>query len=172
MTPMRIAIPLVGLLMVAVPARATVLLDWTLEERVARADRVVVGTVISQRAVTEGELILTENTIRVERALYGKPGATLVISTLGGTIGEATMDVPGEAVLHTGERIVAIVKRNAKGRNHLVSMGMGAFTLRGEIARQTIEVPLLRGDGTMAEPPGLQITDLQRITRAIATVHR
>ena len=172
MTPMRFGLVLAGLLLFAPPASATVLLDLSLEERIARADTVVVGTVKSQRTFRAGTLILTESTLRVEETLYGAPGKTLVVTTVGGTIGDTTMDVPGEAMLAVGQRLVVIARRDANGRNHLVGMSMGAFTLRGDVAEQVIVVPTLRRHGGLAEPQGQVVTDLTRIRAAVGAAHR
>ncbi len=158
-------------MLLCAPARATVLQDWSLEERIAHADQVVVGKVIAQEATRLDGNIVTESTIAVSRTLFGRAGNELVITQLGGSLGEDTLRVPGTPLLTVGDEVVLIVKL-FNGRNRLVGMGLGAFFLRGRLAYQRIDVPLMGADGRLRRPPGEQTFDLERIRGAAEEVRR
>ena len=162
---------LVLLLLVTVPAKATVLHDWSLEERIARSDNVVVGTITAQEAKLVDGNIVTESTVTVAKTLFGPSRRDLVVTQLGGTIGDTTLDIAGSARFEVGDEVVLIVKRDPRGREQLVGMSLGAFLVKGRRARQTIDVPLMR-DGRLREGPGVQVYDLERIRGAAREVRR
>lgn len=159
------------LLLVAVPAQATVLHDWSIEERIARSDNVVIGTITSQQAKLVDGNIVTESSVSVTRTLFGPARRDVVLTQLGGTIGDTTLDIAGSARFEVGDEVVLIVKRDEHGREQLVGMSLGAFLVKGKRVRQTIDVPLMR-DGRLREGPGEQIYDIERIRGAAREVRR
>ncbi|HSI05633.1 MAG: hypothetical protein ACAI38_11510 [Myxococcota bacterium] len=170
--PQRPHLLAVVLLLLAGPAQATVLADWTLEERIAHSDSVVAGTITAQRVTRVGDDIVTESTVVVSRTLFGPERRELTVSQLGGTIGETTLHVEGSAHFEVGDEVVLIVKRDARGRDQLVGMSLGAFLVKGRLARQSIRVPLMGSDGRLRKAPGEQVVDMERIRAAAADVRR
>lgn len=171
---MRLVSRVLGLavLLVAVPAAATVLHAWSLEERIARADNVVAGKVVGvETRRTDDGMIFTESTIAVTRTLYGPTRSSVVVSQLGGTIGEDTLSIAGTVLFTVGDEVMVIIKRDAAGREQLVGMSQGAFFVTGRTARQNIDVPLMR-DGRLEAPPGVQTLDVDRIRSAASEVRR
>lgn len=165
-------VPLGLVLLLAAPGHATVLKAWSLEERIAHADSVLLGRVTGERVYRVDGTIVTDSTIAVERVIFGTSRATVTISQLGGTIGEETILVAGTARLGVGDEVVVIVKRDSGGRDRLVGMSLGAFQVVGQQLRQTIDVPLMRRDGRMLDPPGRQVLDMARVLGAADDVRR
>lgn len=142
---------------------ATILADWSLEERVRRADCIVMGVVAEAEVVRdERGRVWTETTIVVERALAGQVSETVVVSQLGGRLGDRTVDVSGTAPLPTGVRVLLLLQSVGR-RTVLVAMSQGAFHLHGDLAYQAIRVPLAAEDGRLRPPPGIR-------TVAVATL--
>ena len=155
------------------PAQATVLWDLSLEERIARADGVFVGTVKEVKAVAAADgMIFTEATLDVQRTIYGEAQSTVTVTQFGGTIGDRTVSIAGTVPMKVGESLVVIVRRDRLGRLQLVSMGLGAFRVSGREARQHIDVPLMRRDGQMREPPGEARIAIDRIEAVARDVER
>jgi hypothetical protein len=167
---MRPLISVVAMMCAALPARAAVLADWSLEECIAHADNVVIGTVTGKRVVQQGDDIITETMVRVERPLYGPVVKQLVVSQLGGTIGARTVDVPGDAHLSIGDRLVVMTEHKPSGRNILVGLGLGVYKLDGSEARQRIDASIMRRDGSVLSPPVLRNVPLQQIIQVANAV--
>lgn len=166
------ALLLAFVLLVGATARATVLQDWSLEERIARSDNVVSGTVKAQQARWDGDQIVTDTIIAVRRTIFGPERREIMLTQLGGTIGETTLDIAGSAQFDVGDEVLLIVKRDQRGFERLVGMSLGAFIVQGKRLRQHIDVPLMRGDGRLREPPGELVVDIERVRGAASEVRR
>lgn len=123
-------------------AQATILADWELGELVRRADRVVIGTVVSQRTVDAppGSItaLMTESTVRVEETLRGASAKTLVVSQLGGARSGRRTWIEGDARLVEGKRMLLFTSAHPDGRRYLVGMALGAFFVDGDSLSQRI----------------------------------
>jgi hypothetical protein len=149
-------------------AQATILADWSLEERARRADRIVVGVVGDARGVRAGGRVLTEIDIRVEQTLAGVHVDTFILSQLGGRWGDTIVEVIGTARLTRGARVLLFVERARDGRDYLVAMSLGAYVVDDDgRAHQRLDVPLAGPDGTVRPPPGAQSIDFGRIEEII-----
>lgn len=109
------AAPLIWLLAHAPGARASVLVPVSAEEMVARAERVVVGTVEGQQsrwADLGHTVIVTDVRVRVTRGMRGaKDGEVITVRHLGGTVDEIGMRVYGEARYAAGEEVLLFLER-------------------------------------------------------------
>ena len=104
-------------LLAALPARATVVFDPTLERLAGAATRIVRGVVETTRATEErgerGErgTIATYTRVRplVELKRDGRSGA-LTVRQVGGTVNGRHLEVPGDAKLAPGEEVVLFLQ--------------------------------------------------------------
>ena len=88
----------------------------SLEELTHRAEVIVLGVATEQqsRYGIDGKLIVTDVSMKVETALKGdvKSGETLIATVLGGRIDDVALQVPGEANLPIGQRVIAFLYRS------------------------------------------------------------
>ena len=122
-------------------------LALSLEDLTRKADVIVLGvpTEHQSRRGIDGKLIVTDVSMKVETALKGnaKAGDTLVATLLGGRIGDLALQVPGEASLPIGQRVIVFLYRSpASGDLRVVGMAQGVLALAQ------------RGGGTMVLPGG------------------
>lgn len=131
---------ILGLLVLGVvtfvqPADASIMLAMDFPALVADSNHIVVGTVESQISRWDGTgRIVTDVTIRVEETMMGNraTGETLVITHLGGAVGEVGLRVEGEARFSVGERAL-VFGANVRGSSTLVrpvGMSQGVFEIR------------------------------------------
>jgi hypothetical protein len=156
-----------GLWLAPAAAGATILSDWSLEQVLGHADRVVLGLVVEQRAVRGARHPLTESVVRVDRVLKGEACDRLVVSQYGGRQGDVTLRIPGDPRLEVGQRVVLITRRARDGRAYLVGMSLGAFRVDGDRLVQSVDVPLLGADGQVRPPPGTRSLRLDELEAAI-----
>ncbi len=139
---MRVAtlLPLAAALFVAVPttthlgvreAAASVAVEMTLADVLARADRVVVATPLDTRSVWEREdgarslRIATYTRLRVERSLDGAPSAEVWVRTLGGRVDSIGQHVDGEATFVQGESVLLFLRSRTDGTHVVIGRAQG-----------------------------------------------
>ena len=149
-------------------AHATILANWNLDEVVAHADLVVIGTVGESRVVQVGARVLTETEIQVERTLLGSSAATLVVSQPGGRLGSVATIVVGTVIYRPGARVLLATSLAREGRRYVIGFSLGAYYVFGHTLRQTIDVPLAEPGGVILAPPGERVTSLEAVEAAIA----
>ena len=144
-------------------AGATTLQALSLSDLVDEADLIVVGEAISSRSdFDERGRIITDHELRITGVWRGPATSSLRVRSLGGSVGETGMRVPGSATLQTGSRYLLFLRRGP-GDNHLrcVGMSQGAFPIRGD-ASESEAMPAGRGahlvhrspQGRLVESPG------------------
>jgi hypothetical protein len=97
----------------AAVAGSTTVIPPTFDALVARARTIFVGEVVDQRSywttTPQGRVIRTQVVFRVEDVWKGSAGAVTQLEFLGGTVGEATMEVVGMPTFRVGQRNVLFV---------------------------------------------------------------
>jgi hypothetical protein len=141
-------------------------------EVVARADTIVVGTVVSQRYIKDGPRLLTETSVTVEQSLRGATpaGEVFVVTQLGGRLGDREASVVGDVTLRPGER-VALLLRSFQGRHYIVGLSLGAYVVHGQLLRQQPSAALLDEAHALGPAPGareLSLSDLVALVAADA----
>lgn len=129
------AVTVVGAVLAPAPrAQASVVQALSLEELTHKAEVIVLGTATERqsRYGIDGKLIVTDVSMKVETALKGdvKPGSTLIATVLGGRIDDVALQVPGEANLPVGQRVIAFLYHApASGDLRVVGMAQGVLAL-------------------------------------------
>jgi hypothetical protein len=136
-----------GLLVAALgarPAGATILVPMSDEDLVATSDVIVVGTVtaLATALLAEGRVV-TRITLGVERALKGSPGASLVVTEPGGTIGGRAVVVQGAPEWVRGERALVFLRVRRDGSLSTNALALGKYRIEDDpagagIARRTL----------------------------------
>jgi len=117
------------------PASSTIALAVSLPELVAQSEHVVLG--IPRRVSCQYETIgnarriVSDIELEIEHGYRGTAGAgsTLVVRTLGGTVGKIAQVVPGEAPLTVGAPALLFLGRGQDGLLHVSSMAQGHYPL-------------------------------------------
>jgi hypothetical protein len=128
-------------------ALASVVRALSLEELTGKADVIAVVVARDSRARrdTSGSLIVTDVGLEVETPLKGqlKSGEHIVATLLGGRQGDLALQVPGEASLEIGSRVIVFLYRTPTSAElRVVGMSQGVMPL------------FARRDGTMVGAGG------------------
>ncbi|MGB0645906.1 MAG: hypothetical protein ACPGQS_01965 [Bradymonadia bacterium] len=121
---------LIGLLFWSTTVQGTTIMPLTIEQRVAKADRVAVAIVESVNYIKSAtqHRIYTVTKLRVLEPLKGsiKQGLSLTVRQIGGTIGEWTQHVPGDATFIAGQEVLVFLRHDPRDDLHfLVGMAQG-----------------------------------------------
>jgi len=150
------AASIVAVAAVAAPASATVMAALGMNELVAQADEVFVGSVVSQRARWDDRgRIVTDVMFAVEQTAKGaaRVGATITIVRFGGAIGDVGMRIEGEPMFDDGERALVFARRVGGPRGMLRPVGMSQGVM-----------PVRDGAwGVMVHPGGAGLALTQRL---------
>ncbi|MDH5672213.1 MAG: hypothetical protein OEZ06_08695 [Myxococcales bacterium] len=127
----------------ASPAQASVVQALDLAELVKRSDLIVVATARerSSRQQYRRRTIVTDVSLEVHESLRGGAavGSTLVVTRLGGRIGDLAMQVPGEATFSLGERALVFLRLNpSTGELNCVGMSQGVMPIAMEQAEPMV----------------------------------
>lgn len=120
------------------PAPALVVVKRDFPDLVARAEQVVVGTVVDVRDATdEGGTPYTFVTFDDLSVLKGTVGDTLTLRFYGGRAGDFAVQVPDMPTFTPGERAVLFVRGNGRDVCPLVGVWQGRFQVRYDAAART-----------------------------------
>lgn len=115
-------------------AKATTIIPPTFEEMTDRADLVFVGKAIASRAewrtVGSDRVIFTLVEFETEEVLKGNTNKSVTLQFLGGTMGEATLEVSGVPRFNAGDRVILFVEKNGIQFCPLVGVFHGKFGVR------------------------------------------
>ena len=139
-------------------AQASVVQALSLEELTHKAEVIVLGTATERqsRYGVDGKLIVTDVSMKVETALKGdvKAGQTLIATVLGGRIDDVALQVPGEANLPVGQRVIAFLYHSpASGDLRVVGMAQGVLSL---VQKDQTTMVLPGGGGAALMAPDAQ----------------
>lgn len=120
-------------LAVPIPMAATTVRALDIDGLVGTADVIVTGTVLESEAywTEDGKLILTRHRIVVEETLKGAGTGEVTVTTVGGTVGDVTLQVSGMAAFRDGERALVFLE-NSGGYSTVVGLAQGKFSLDGD----------------------------------------
>lgn len=109
----------------------TTVIPMDLDDLVGQADRIIVGTVTASEAYwnESPRVILTRHTIAVSETLKGITSSHVDVTTVGGSIGDLALEVPGMAAFREGESAVIFLNRRG-GFNTVVGLSQGKFGIR------------------------------------------
>ena len=148
------------LLFAPVAAEATISRAIKFDERVDKAESIVVGTVVDQdsRWDDQHKWILTYSTIRVDKTLKGVPERELTIVTPGGKVGTIVQEVIGVPQFREGEENVVFVRDTQAGKT-VAFLEQGNYKVVADARGERMAVPAVSsavlvdtGHGTAVTP--------------------
>jgi hypothetical protein len=157
---------LIALVLMSGAAQATTMLPLDLPALVARADRVVLGTVVASEShwTADHGSIYTDVTLRVDRSYKGalKEGETVVVRREGGSSGGIGMMVYGAAHFEIGEQaVVFLEKRGAP--TWVVGMAQGKLHVELAAGKRLVHAPDTSGIAMLPT----KVTPVPMRTRAL-----
>ena len=118
----------------------------TLRQMVQRADRIFVGQVTAVRSYWTGPSIHTDVTFRSTLAIKGSAGPVVMLTFLGGTVGDVTLEVTGMPQFEVGDEQVLFATDRLRQMSPLVGVWHGRVIVSRDPRTQTARV--LRHDRT------------------------
>ena len=113
-------------------ADATIVLKLDVDGLTTSADAIVVGQVSSLSSRWEGKRIVTEIKVRVAVPIMGRhdKGAELVVTVLGGRVGDLAQRVPGVTHFKRGEQVLLFLSRaKASTALRVVGLAQGKYNI-------------------------------------------
>lgn len=140
-------------------AGATSVPQLSFEELIDHSDLIVSGQVTRSWAEWDSEhkFIWTHYEVAVSAAHKGTPGATAVVSEVGGIVGDRGMSVAGTVGYQTGEKVLVFLTRVPNGYLRTTGWGQGKYTvdekniLHASASLRSIEI--VQGKGTATGTP-------------------
>lgn len=157
-------------------AQASVVLALSDADLTRGADLIVRGQVVAARSRQGERSLVTDYTIRVDESLKGDAGRMVVVTEMGGRIGEVRHIVPGAPAYRVGADVVAYLYRH---HDVLSTFGMaqGLFFVQttpqtGEeiLVRALAETTLATADADGVVRPHPELTQATEAPRRIATL--
>ncbi len=125
----RCALASLALVALAAPvADASTLRHVAVDQLAEDASLVVRGTVVAQRSRWHGDFIVTDSVVKVRECWTDAPcGNQVVVTQLGGEVGDVGMHVEGVAPLALGDGVVLFLRARRDGSLAPVGMAQGMF---------------------------------------------
>ena len=139
---MRRLKPLMWLWMALLPAGslATTVVPPTLSQMVQRADQIFVGEVVAVRSYRTGTSIHTDVTFRASDTVKGPQGPVVLLTFLGGTVGDDTLEVAGMPRFAVGDEQVLFTVDGERQVNPIVGFWHGRVLVTRDRVNGTARV--------------------------------
>lgn len=134
------------------PAEATILIKKNLEQLAAESELVVVGTITGKSCNWAHGFILSHHTLEVERTLKGKAPAQLVLTEVGGTVGDMTMRIESAPTYEPGQRVLVTLKKGPMGYWRTLGWTQGRYAVSHNRASEQDIVRFTRGLEYVTKP--------------------
>lgn len=125
-------------LLIALPARASVVPKLTFEQIVQGAELVFTGTVVRVESVRtaspSGRTIVTHVTYRVDRMLQGDPRPEITLEFLGGQVGDVALHIEGVPAFAIGQEDVICAHADGLYVSPLTGFNQGRFAVTRDAA--------------------------------------
>jgi hypothetical protein len=149
-----------------------------IENLAMEAQTVVLGTVVRMESRFDSrsdyKRIVTDVSIKVNRVIAGEPREAVVVTVLGGEVGNQGQLVPGAPRFKVGEEVVLFLRRfrDLPDRFSIVGFTEGVFRVEREGARVRLRQSLqgvMFQDGTLGEAREMEfyLEDLEEKVRKI-----
>lgn len=137
--PLRIAVLLFSLMVIAPVSEATTVVPPEFPKLVSGSDcivRAVVKNVTSVKKSRAGRSakIFTEVELTVTEVIAGNPPANLTLELLGGKVGEQELTVEGMPQFHVGDEDILFVSGNGRNISPLYGMMHGRYPILKDAA--------------------------------------
>lgn len=142
---------ILGMLASSAAGLATTVDPPTLPQMVSRADRIFVGEAVSSRSYWTGSSIHTDVTFRVSETVKGANSPMVLLTFLGGAVGDIALEVAGTPRFAPGDEQVLFTTDRARQANPIVGFWHGRVLITRDLTTRTARV--LRFDQTPFSRP-------------------
>ncbi len=161
------------------PASSTMVLAVSLPDLVAQSEHVVLGVPrrVSCHFETIGNArrIVSDIEVEIEQGFRGtaRVGTTLMVRTLGGTVGKIAQVVPGEAPLTLDTPQLLFLGRGRDGHLHVSAMAQGHYPLQSQLTEHFLSASpgldgvIWRDDSAVRRLHGQSLTSFSAILSTI-----
>lgn len=127
----------------------------SLQEIVEQADAIVVGQVFTQRSYWDAErrFIWTDSVIQISQAVKGTPPSILVVTSMGGEVGNEGMVNTAAEIFRPGEEVLLFLIREGQQWRTL-NMAQGKFDLRPDPDTGEVRIQGALPGGVLTEKSG------------------
>jgi len=121
----------ISLILLALPADATVLMHMSVKEMTQGATHVVQGKVVFQAVVEQGGTIWTHSHVKVHSAVKGgaRAGRVFIVRQMGGETAKRGVRVVGVARFSVGEQVLVFLEQAGGSFYKPVGMCLGKYSL-------------------------------------------
>lgn len=168
-----------ALALIPAPSTAASVVLLTRQQLVQKSEFVVRATAVESASAWSGDgsVILTRTKLRVQGFFKGKGPKELWLEQYGGTVGDKTMVISGDAKVEPGQDLVLFLKQGEGGVVHLTALSQAAYHVKGDkVSRDMAGLSLfLPVNGKMThiehkpepkEPLVKLLTDIARFARS------
>lgn len=138
MRRLRLSISCIILFLISSVSHATTVQRLHLDDLVRKANTIVVGKATKSRSFwnSNHKLILTTYTLEIQETIKGERSRTVEVTTIGGTVGDVTLQVAGMPSFAPGENAVVFIEY-VGGFATVVGLEQGKFAVRnGEVSNR------------------------------------
>jgi hypothetical protein len=164
------------------PADASLFLAMTADELIGQSDAVVQGRVIRQQSQwdEQGQLIVTDTTVRVSETIVGQAPTFVTVRTPGGTVGNFRVEAPGFPQLNAGEEVILFLKNDeAIQVSRIVGHQQGHVEVVERRDGVVLAVPRIEDEAGLftpsgqfvPAPPSTELSLFKQRVREVATRH-
>lgn len=141
------------------PVGATTMLRADLPQMAQTSDAVVQGVVrrVQSRWSGDKRRIVTDVEIQVTESLKGQSGGTVLVTQLGGRVGDIGQVVSGLASFSEGEEVVVFLEKRGVSAFQLAGMAQGKYQVQ-RAGPSAMAVPAPTGDAVLIDPKTRQET--------------
>ena len=127
----NLSLSILLVIVLAVPASATLVRGFSLQELRRESHCVVLGEVTESRSFWNqaGDVIYTEYGVDVERVVKGKASDRVVVRLMGGRVGDRELVISGNPSIAVGERVLLFL-RDYELFHTVVGMSQGKWSVR------------------------------------------
>ncbi len=136
------------------PARAAVLLHLSFEEMTEQSSAVFLGRCVEVRSAwsAEASTIVTHNVFEAREYYKGNLGTRVVITELGGQVGNLVAEYPGVPRFAVGEEALLFVWTGPSGTHQVIGLTQGKFRVRRDSKTGEILLRQVSSEEPMVEP--------------------
>ena len=141
----------------SLPVEASLFIAITAGELIEQSDAVVQGRVIHQesRWDEQGQLIVTDTTVRISEIIVGQAPTLVTVRTPGGTVGSFRVDAPGFPRLNGGEEVILFLKDDEEIQaSRIVGHQQGHFEVVERLDGVVMAVPRIEDGAGFYTPSG------------------
>jgi hypothetical protein len=148
-------------------ASATVTQAIPFDQKVEKAESIVLGKVVSQESRWDDQKkwILTYSTFEIEKTFKGMPAQRVTLVTPGGTVGNIAQNVVGVPRFRNGDESVVFV-RNTKSGPTVLYLEQGAYRVVKDGRGDRIVRPVASSAVMVDSQRGMAVSETERPLRA------